>query len=450
MASIKLPFSKASISAITAPVTGRAYYRDDKTRALVLDVQAGGAKTFQIYRKVVGKPTRITLGRFNATFSESLELRSGVDLLDLVGNSADLNVRMARKLADAVNAAIDRGVDPARRARDARLVASEELTLRKAFERYYSDHLVPHGKKTAEDLRNDFSRYLGKVPPGQKKLRGIEKKKSPGSVDWEQRKLSSITQENVREMMRSLQSAISGRTANKMLVLLRSIYNAMIASRRYAGENPCTNVKKFKEISRERFIGGDELPRFISALNEDPHPDFRDFILMSLFTGARRQNVLSIRWKDFDLHAGIWTVPGEQSKNGAPLTIPITSSVRILLEVRKEGLARRTELDGATASEYVFPAKSASGYMSPPNKRWKKLLNDANIPDFRLHDLRRSLGSWAAMTGASLPIIGRALGHKTAAATLVYARLQHGPIVEAMEMATEAMLQNASRLPAAQ
>ena len=436
MPSPKFIFSKTALVAIVPPTSGRAYYRDEKTRGLIVDVQSSGSINFQLYRKVNGKPTRIALGRFSSQLSDSREIPTGADPLTLIGNIPDLNVRMARKLADAVNASIDRGVNPSSQARQERAESAQELTLRQAFDRYYQNHLVPQGKKTAEDMCNDFARYLGKVPAGQKKLRGREKIKSPGSVDWEQRKLSSITQEDIRQLMIKLKESISGRTANKTFVLLRSIYNFATKWRLYAGLNPCSNIEKFKERSRERFLTGEELPRFMQHLNKVPHQSFKDFVFLSLFTGARRANVLAMRWQDIDFDAGMWTVSGEYSKNGDPLTIPLTSNTRVLLAQRK------SEFNGT--SQYVFPASGVSGYMSPPNKRWKALLKDADLANLHLHDLRRSLGSWAAMTGASLAIIGRALGHKSVDATLVYARLQHDPVTEAMERATAAMLSKAN------
>lgn len=445
MASLKINFSRTAVASIIAPESGRIYCRDEKTRGLVLDVQAGGTKTFQVYRKVNGKPTRVTLGRFDPELPESREFTRDTDPLSLIGHSAVLNVKMARKLADAVNAALDRGENPAGEAAQSRLAAKTELTLRQAFERYYQDHLVPQGKKTAEDLRNDFARYVGKVAAGQKKLRGKERQKSAGSVDWETRKLSSITPAHIRQLMISLQAGVGDRTANKVFVMLRSIFNAMLAWKLYAGDNPCTSIAKFKEVSRERFIGGDELPRFMKLLNEHTHRNFKDFILLSLFTGARRENVLSMRWSDIDMDAGIWTVPGKQAKGGAALTISITSNARQILASRKNTVEYVADETGKS-SPFVFAAKSASGYMSPPNKLWKKLLEDGELKDLRLHDLRRSLGSWAAMTGASLPVIGRALGHRTASATMVYARLQHDPVLEAMERATATMLEKAKPL----
>ena len=54
----------------------------------------------------------------------------------------------------------------------------------------------------------------------------------------------------------------------------------------------------FKEIRRDRFLSGEELARFFEALDLSESETFRDFLLLALFTGARRSNVLSMRWKD--------------------------------------------------------------------------------------------------------------------------------------------------------
>lgn len=437
MANPKHLFTRSSLTAITPPVSGRSYFGDTQARGLILDVQASGNKTFRLNRKIQGTPTKITLGRFNPAFPESRDFASGMDPIALIGNASELNVRMARKLAEAVNASLDRGVNPAQHARHARNRAAEELTLRQAFEKYFREHLVPHQKRTATDLCNDFDRYLGTVQPGQKKLRGREKVKSPGAVDWANRKLSSISQTDIRTMMIGLSENVGPRTANKVFVLLRSIFNKMIDWKAFSGENPCLGLNKFKEVSRERFVTGDELPRFLAAVDEIAHQDFKDFVLLSLFTGARRANVLAMRWQDINFDAGLFNVPSEVSKSGLPLTIPITSPARAILERRK---LQREAVGFESTNPYVFSAKSKSGHMSPPSKRWKSLLVASGVSDLRLHDLRRSLGSWAAMGGASLPIIGKMLGHSSSESTAVYARLQSGPVALAMETATTAML----------
>lgn len=452
MTSEKSPFTKSAIIAIPAPAKGRTSINDDQTRGLVLYVQASGTRTFYVYRKIGGNPIRILLGRFSPTLPETRDFPAGTDPLSLVGNSAELNIRMARKLADAVNASLDKGVDPASKARHERQKRQNEMTLRQAFDKYFTDHLVAHEKRSAELMRDDFARYLGKVTPGQKKPRGKERQKSPGSVDWEDRKLSAISSADVRQMLISMKGNTGSRTANRVYVLLRSIYNKVIAWKLYSGENPCDGVEKFKEVSRDRYVTGDELPSFLAAIEKIDHQAFKDFILLSLFTAARRENVLAMRWQDINFHGGIWTVPGEFSKNGAALTIPLTAYVREILERRKPDIATNAAVGQASdvtvqsndveskASPYVFPANRGLGHMAPPNKRWKALLVEAGLEDLRLHDLRRTFGSWAAAGNTSLPLIGRILGHKSSDATSVYARLHFDPVKEAMEAATAAML----------
>lgn len=64
----------------------------------------------------------------------------------------------------------------------------------------------------------------------------------------------------------------------------------------------------------------------------------------------------------------------------------------------------------------------------------------ARIKDLRIHDLRRTLGSWQASTGANLLVIGRTLQHKNVSTTAIYARLNLDPVWEAMQKAASAML----------
>ncbi|MDD5037086.1 MAG: site-specific integrase [Methylococcaceae bacterium] len=132
------------------------------------------------------------------------------------------------------------------------------------------------------------------------------------------------------------------------------------------------------------------MPKFFEALSTSPEY-FRHFVLLAIGTGARSSNIQGMRWADLDLHANLWTVPGEVSKNGTALVIPLTVvAIEVLRERQGNG------------SEWVFPANSKSGHMGNPAKPWAELLQRAGLADLRLHDLRRSLGSWAAIQGASL------------------------------------------------
>ena len=159
----------------------------------------------------------------------------------------------------------------------------------------------------------------------------------------------------------------------------------------------------------------------------------RDFFLMLLFTGARRANVLGMAWKDVNLDLGLWNIPAEQSKNKTAYTVPIIGHAMEIL------MRRRGEYPDAP---WVFPFASKTGHLQEPKRAWSRVLKAADLDGVRMHDLRRTLASWMAITGASEYIIKGALGHKTTgqSVTGIYARLSVDPIRAAMETAVQAML----------
>jgi integrase len=93
-----------------------------------------------------------------------------------------------------------------------------------------------------------------------------------------------------------------------------------------------------------------------------------------------------------------------------------------------------------TDDEWVFPGDGETGHVVEPKKAWNALIKKANIQDLRLHDLRRTLGSYMAMGNQSLPMIGKVLGHRSPTATQIYSRFAHDPIRAAMEKAHADML----------
>jgi integrase len=187
----------------------------------------------------------------------------------------------------------------------------------------------------------------------------------------------------------------------------------------------------FKERSRERFLQPDEINRFFAALYEDPNELFRNYVLLSLFIGLRRQNMLSMRWSCVDLTLGIVSFP--DSKNGEPQRIPlITQAWDILKEMRKHA-----------TDDWVFPSQngSKSGHVEDLHRPWYALLKRAGIENMRFHDLRRTFGSYQAITGAGSFVLGKALGDKTNAAVRVYARLTMDPIRDSIQRGADKMLE---------
>ena len=173
--------------------------------------------------------------------------------------------------------------------------------------------------------------------------------------------------------------------------------------------NPCRATTKFNEESRERFLNADELKRFFKAIAEEESETIRDQVLISLLVGSRSGNTLAMRWEDLDLHERTWRVPGVESKGGRPLVIILADPAIEILE-RRQG----------NGSPYVFPGRGKTGHLVDVRVGWRRILERAGLEDLRPHDLRRTMASWQAALGASLPIIGRSLGHQHPRTTQVY------------------------------
>ncbi len=180
----------------------------------------------------------------------------------------------------------------------------------------------------------------------------------------------------------------------------------------------------FKEQSRDRFLQTDELPKFFEAIKAEPSELVRDFFLLALFTGARRGNVAAMKWADLDLELSQWRIP--ETKAGRVQFVPLSAPALAILKRR---------LETANGSEYVLPSHGRTGHLAEIKTGWSRILKVAGIENLRPHDLRRTLGSYMAVNGASLSIIGAALGHTNASTTQVYARLTTNAVAEGMTKA---------------
>lgn len=376
---MKINFTKRTIEGLKTPPQGkRVYYHDIKVRGLSLTITDKGTKIFYLTRWIEGKAERIRIGRF-----------------------PDLSVENARTEAMKLNALIAKGANPADIARAKR----QEMTLGELFEEYLTRHAKPLKKSWKDDVGR--FKHVGKLA---------------------ERKLSTIKTRDIQALYTELGRTGHPITANRLLALLRTMYNKAILWGFYEGRNPVVGIKHFPERPRERFLQASELPRFFKALAEEPNITARDYFLMSLLTGARRSNVLSMRWRDIDFDRKVWEIP--ETKAGRRHIIP-------LMDEAMEILKKRQDITGD--SEFVFPGKGKDGHFKSPFRAWREILKRAEIQDLRIHDLRRTLGSWQVATGASLAIIGKTLDHSNVSTTAIYAKLELDPVRQAMEKAINAM-----------
>lgn len=339
-----------------------------------------GAKSFKVYRKLNNKPIRVTLGKF-----------------------PEITVEQARHKAQQVIAEMIKGKNPNQEKKKLR----EETTLGEIFSLYMERYSKPH-KKTWQDDERDLPRFVG---------------------HWFQRKLSAITKQEVQALHEKSGKENGTYQANRLLARIQGLYSKAIEWG-WEGINPAQGVKKFKEKSRDRFLHPDELPLFFESLNAEPNDTIRDYIYVSLFTGVRKSNVLEMRWEDIHFDRQEWLVP--ETKNGDPLRVHLVESVIAILRNRLEKYGKR---------EWVFEGPGKTGHLVEPKAGWKRILGRVGIRDLRIHDLRRTFGSWQAATGSNSFMIGRSLGHKSSQSTAIYARLNIDPVRDSVEKATEAMLQ---------
>ena len=389
----KVNFTKAVIESANSREQGRLVLADSKISGLQCRISPSGVKTFSVFRRTKGGvPERVTLGRY-----------------------PDISIENARKMAMAINAEIASGANPAKVKR----AHKAEPTFKELFEAYIDKH-AKYKSRTWKKDEGRYSCYLEK-PLAQKRHSEITKA-DVAAIH------SRITKQpaNGKKDSNGKPKLKSGATANRILDLVSAVFNWAIVSG-LCENNPAIGVKKNSVSSRDRFLQKDELPRFFEALNREANKTIRDYIIVSLLTGARQANVLAMRWKEISFERKEWRIP--ITKNGDPQTVMLTDEVVHVLNARKDN-----------GSKFVFPGTGISGHLVEPKKGWARILKDAEIENLRLHDLRRTLGSWQAKTGASLIIIGKSLNHKSLAATQVYSRLDNDPVRESVERATGAIL----------
>jgi hypothetical protein len=167
-------------------------------------------------------------------------------------------------------------------------------------------------------------------------------------------------------------------------------------------------------------------------------PTFGDTVRLLALTGARRSEIEGLRWDEVDLQRGVAMLPAHRSKTGRK-TIPLGAPALAVLAQRK-GVAGD--------SAFVFPGlKGGEGPANALSKNWQRVRKAAGLPGVRLHDLRHTLASFLVARGASLPVIGRVLGHTNAATTQRYAHLQADPLRAIVDDAT-ARFATPARAPA--
>ena len=205
-------------------------------------------------------------------------------------------------------------------------------------------------------------------------------------------KVQDVTFADIDALHRKVSKGGSPYAANRCIAVVSRMFSLAIRWG-MCDANPCRGIERNPEVKRTRYLSGDELTRLTAALSAHPDQDIASIFRLLLLTGARRGEVLAMRWADVDLGTGIWSKPGATTKQATDHVVPLSAPCRQLLsDIRERQTAKRRVL-----GEYVFPGAGSTGHVVSIKKAWKALCQSADITGLRIHDLRHSFAESARL-----------------------------------------------------
>jgi integrase len=401
----RVTFTVKWLDKVPIPKVGRAHYYDTEPKTLGLRIEAPDRKIFFWFRKVNSEPTFKKIGSFPAT-----------------------SIATARGQANRFDALLEQydrdgftGDNPfAKKKKDK---SAPVPTFKEMVDAYCERHLRTEANNPAQ--AEAVTRWMTKKHCG----------------DWYDRRVDSITLEDILTARNALGTHYH--MANRVVERLRAIFNWAGAQKDgtvnfWTVQNPTKSVtlykKKDHEPRRKVYLKPEELLRFNEALKTETHADLRDFLTLALATGARRGNILAMEWAAVDLDLRTWHLAETKTD---PYDVTLSPAALKVLEGRRSKIPQ--------SAKFVFPSYGATGHVVDLKKEWTKFRKRAAIPHIRVHDLRRTCGSYMSMAGISMRQIGAALGHSTQQATEIYSELAQEVVAEARAAGERKMAQMMKR-----
>ena len=244
-------------------------------------------------------------------------------------------------------------------------------------------------------------------------------------------RLSELHPQKIAERRDALIAAgAAPATCNRYLATLGAVLTAGVQLWHWLPASPMKQVHKPTERNqRGRFLTEAELDRLLVACRQSESPDLLLGVLLAITTGARKQEILGLRWRDIDWPRGIIHLrQGVQTTTkGGTRSAAIAAAVLPLLRARFDAYTAREQASKVPSKdpqgELIFPSRVTRSKPVDLRRPFMTALERANIRNFVWHDLRHSAASFLAKGGASLVEIGAVLGHRSANTTRRYAHL---------------------------
>ena len=180
-------------------------------------------------------------------------------------------------------------------------------------------------------------------------------------------------------------------------------------------------IERYKEHKRKRWLKPEELPELAEAIDKEPNIYVRAALWLYMLTGARKSEILEAKWDDVNWARGQLRLP--ETKAGEEQDLSLSKPAVAILQA----------LPRQERNPYILPGAKKGHHLVNIDKPWRRIRTAAGVEDVRLHDLRRTVGSWLSQGGVDLNRIKDALRHSNISTTLIYARLGEDAAKPAME-----------------
>ena len=232
--------------------------------------------------------------------------------------------------------------------------------------------------------------------------------------------VDAITVEQVRDWFAAM-SERPGIANRAMPVLSMMMRMAELWGYRAHNSNPCRNTRRYRMKPVERFLTAEEMARLNAVLTRDEFwcPHIVAIVRLLMLTGCRFGEIAALEWdwiRDRRIHL-------PDSKSG-PRTVWLSSAARAVIDA-----IPRYSAD----CPYLFPARPPTRPIDNIAFQWDRIRDEAGLPGLRLHDLRHSWASTAAMNGVDMVTIAKLLGHALVETTERYVHLSDQSVADAAD-----------------